>query len=90
MRLVWCFGIALGLTALIVAVASIPRLSAVGVALAPGMLLAALLFPEGAHSDWPMTYLMIAGLLDAVIFTLLIMWISGRIRRFRSMQEHKP
>ena len=64
------FAVALALTMLVGAIASLPRCSAVGVLLAPGMLAAAIVFPEGINSHWGTTYLVLAALLDA----LLLAW----------------
>ena len=52
------------LTLLTAGVSSLPGCSALGVLLTPGMFLAAIIFPEGPHSDWPMTWLVSAGLID--------------------------
>jgi hypothetical protein len=53
----WSFLAASVLTALVGAVASVTRLSDVGVLLAPGMFGAALLFSGGIHSNSPAAYL---------------------------------
>jgi hypothetical protein len=77
------FAIALVLTVLVGAVASVPKLSAVGVLLAPGMLGAAILFPEGTNSDWAKTYLVFAALLNAFLLAWPVLWVWRWIERFR-------
>jgi hypothetical protein len=76
----WSFAVALTLTVLVGAVSGVPRLSAVGV-LAPGMLGAAMLFPEGIHSNWANTYLVIAGLMNAFFLTWPVSWLWTLISR---------
>jgi hypothetical protein len=73
-RYAWSFGVALALTVLVGAVASLPRWSAVGVLLAPGMLAAAIVFPEGIHSDWGKTYLVLAALMNAFLLAWPVLW----------------
>lgn len=83
-RYAWSFVIALIVTVLVGAVASIPKLSAVGVLLAPGMLAGAIVFPEGTKSNWPGTYLVIAALMNAFFLSWLVwlFWvIIGRAHR---------
>jgi hypothetical protein len=75
--------VALALTVLVGAVASVSKLSAVGVLLAPGMLGAAILFPEGTNSDWAKTYLVIAALLNAFLLAWPVLWVWTWIGRFR-------
>lgn len=77
----WSFAVALTLTVLVGAVASLPRLSAVGVLLAPGMLGAAILFPEGIHSNWANTYFVIAGLMNAFFLAWPVLWLWTLIGR---------
>ena len=79
----WSFGIALILTVLASAVASVPKLSAFGVLLAPGVLSAAIIFPEGTNSDWAKTYLVIAALLNAFLLAWPVLWLWTWIARFR-------
>jgi len=69
-------------TILVAGVSALPRCSAVGVLLAPGMLLAAILFPEGPHSDRAMTWFVTAGLIDAFVFAFLAMLLWPRVVRF--------
>jgi hypothetical protein len=74
--------VALALTVLVGAVASVSKLSAVGVLLAPGMLGAAILFPEGTNSDWAKTYLVIAALLNTFLLAWPVLWVWTWIGRF--------
>ena len=78
------FVLALIPTALLGAVASVPKWSAAGVLLAPGMLLAALIFPQGVHSSWGYTYLVIAGLLEAFILAWPVLWVWMAVDRWRN------
>jgi hypothetical protein len=82
-RYAWSFAVALILTVLLGVVASVPRLSAVGVLLAPGMLVAAILFSGGPHSDWPITYLVLAGLMNALLLAWAVSWLWTLIGRAR-------
>ena len=77
------FAGALILTGLVAAAASIPALSAVGLLLAPGMLAAGIFFPEGINSDWANSYLVIAALLNAVLFAWPVLWLWTLISRAR-------
>jgi hypothetical protein len=73
-RFAWSFVFALVLTILVGAIASLPRCSAVGVLLAPGMLAAAIVFPEGINSNWGKTYLVLAALMNAFLLAWPVLW----------------
>ena len=77
-----CFLIGIVLTILIAGVSALPGCSAVGALLAPGMLLAAVLFPEGPHSDWAMTWVVTAGMIDAFMFAYLVTLLWPMVIRF--------
>jgi hypothetical protein len=77
------FVVAVILTALVGAVSSVERLSAVGVLLAPGMLGAAIFFPEGTHSDLAGTYFVVAFLMNALLLAWPLLWLWTRIGRAR-------
>jgi hypothetical protein len=79
--------ISVALVALVSAIASIPSCSALGCLLLPGMLLAALVFPEGVHSDSGIAYLVLAGLIDIVLFALVLMWLWRLAERRRAANE---
>lgn len=80
----WSFVFALLLTLLCAGVASVPGWSAVGVLLAPGMLVAAIAFPTGINSDWPNTYLALAALMNALVLAFPVLWLWKAIGRFRN------
>src|SRR3989442_13301665 len=76
--------VSLALVLLLVAVADVPGLEGVGYLFAPGLLLAAVVFPTGIHSDWPMVYIALAGIIDALLFAWPVLWLWRAIRRFRT------
>jgi hypothetical protein len=82
-RYAWSFGIALSLTVLVGVIASVPRCSAVGVLLAPGMLAAAIVFPEGINSNWWKMYLVLAVLMNAFLLAWAVLWFWTSMKRFR-------
>jgi hypothetical protein len=65
---------ALALTVLVGAIASAPKCSAIGILLAPGMLAAAIVFPEGINSEWGKTYLVLAALMNAFWLSWPVLW----------------
>jgi hypothetical protein len=73
----WSFMIAL----IIVGTAAIAP--AVGLLLAPGLLIAAILFRGGIHSDWAITYLVFAGLLNAFLLAWPVFWVWTWVERIR-------
>jgi hypothetical protein len=79
----WSFVFALALTVLVGAIASLLRWSAVGALLAPGMLTAAIVFPEGINSHWGKTYLVLAALMNAFFLAWPVLWFGTWIERFR-------
>ncbi|PYY05034.1 MAG: hypothetical protein DMG64_03750 [Acidobacteria bacterium] len=80
-----CFVVGIALTLLIGTASSTHGFSALGALLAPGMLIAALVFQGGIHSNWPNAYLIMAGVAEALIFAWLVWWlwklIDGRAKR---------
>jgi len=82
-RYAWSFGIGLIVTLLVGAISGIPRCSAAGVLLAPGMLAGAIIFPEGIESDWPGIYMLIAALLNAFFLSWPVLWLWVLIDRAR-------
>ena len=82
-RYAWSFMGTLILTILVGAVASVPRWSAVGVLLAPGMLAAAIVFPEGINSGWGKTYLVLAALMNAFLLAWPVLWFWTWIEHSR-------
>jgi hypothetical protein len=83
-RYAWSLVMAFVWTVLIGSVASIPNsdISDIGVLLAPGMLLAAIIFQEGVHSDFALGYLVAAGL-NAFFYSWLFLGSWLLIRRIR-------
>jgi hypothetical protein len=79
----WSFVIGLILTVFAALAGSVPGLSGVGVLLAPGMLGAAIFFRQGIHSDWANAYLVIAGLMNAVLLAWPVLWFWTLIGRAR-------
>jgi hypothetical protein len=83
----WSFAAALLLTVLLGVVASLRKWSAVGILLAPGMLIAAIGFPQGIHSNWAYTYLVIAGLANALVLAWPIFWWWTALERFHGRSK---
>jgi hypothetical protein len=82
-RYAWSFAVALALTVIVGAIASLPACSAAGVLLIPGMMAAAVAFPEGVDSGWAKTYLVLAALLNAFLLAWPVLWFWGWIEHFR-------
>lgn len=83
----WSLVIALILTVLVGAVASVPRWSAVGVLLAPGVLAGAIVFPEGTNSDWPGTYMAMAALMNAFVLSWPVLGAWLLVERARGHNQ---
>lgn len=79
----WSLAISVVLTALVAGIASVPHCSAIGVILLPGALLAAIVFPQGPESNAGNVYLVLAGLLDSLLYAFPVMWTWGLIERRR-------
>jgi hypothetical protein len=82
-RYLGSLGVAVILTALIVAVASIIPDSRIGVLLWPGIMAAAIFIPGGIESDWPDTFLVLAALMNAFIFSWLVFGATFLVERLR-------
>lgn len=80
---IWSFVISVAITVLVSAVASLPKCSAIGFLLLPGALIAAIVMPEGINSDAGNAYLVVAGLLDSIMLSFLVMWFWRLIQRRR-------
>jgi hypothetical protein len=74
------------LTIAIIAIASLPGLDAIGILMAPGIFGAAIVFPEGIHSDAGWTYLALAALIDLILFSLLAAAALTLWQKHRSTQ----
>ncbi len=69
--------------AAIVGLACIPHLDDASFLLLPGVLLAALVFPQGIHSDHGWTFIIVAGILDLLLYSLLILLLEPLLRHIR-------
>jgi len=81
-KCIWVLALAVVATASIVVLSGIPNLR-VGVLLWPGVVVAALFFPDGINSNWPHTYLALAGLLEMLILSGVIFGLMALISRSR-------
>jgi peptidoglycan/LPS O-acetylase OafA/YrhL len=79
-RVVPAFVIAVGLTIALAALSSVERFTYAGAVFAPGMLLAALVFPQGVESGHGDAYLALAGVITALVLTWPIMKLIQVIR----------
>jgi hypothetical protein len=80
---------ALLIIVLLVVLANTPWGSPAGILLAPGMLLGAIFFPEGAHSDWARAYIALAGILDVALLALLIVAARKWFARTKSTASRR-
>jgi hypothetical protein len=83
----WSVLIAVGLMVLVQAIVTIPGCENVGIVLLPGMLLAALVFPEGIHSDSGIAYLVLAVVLDGLLLAIPVMLCLKRVGRTRQRRR---
>lgn len=83
----WSVLVAVGLMVLVGAIASIPGCDKVWLVLVPGALLAAVAFPQGVNSAGGNAYLVVAGLLDALLFALPVMLCWKLIGSKRRAEE---
>ncbi|WP_263411078.1 hypothetical protein [Terriglobus tenax] len=75
----WSLLIAVLIVGIFAGIASIPGLNFVIFALLPGVLPAALFFPEGIHSSSGIGFMVLAAICDIAIYSLPILWIlKGR------------
>ena len=72
--------VALALVAVLYWLSSSPA----GVLLVPGMLLAAVVFPQGGHSDHGLTYVYLAMLIDVLLYAGVVMLIWRGIAQLRA------
>jgi hypothetical protein len=87
-RLLWSFIISLGFVLLLSEIAdSVPPLYGLGIVAAPGMLAAAVFFPVSEHSGWAVVYIVLAIVIDALLYTwpVLIAWrfVEDRVPSWR-------
>jgi uncharacterized membrane protein YoaT (DUF817 family) len=87
-RYAWSLAIALVWTAALVTVAgTVRRWSPVGVLLLPGMLGAAIVFPQGPEGDWPDAYMLLAGLMNVFLYSWLMYGAWALIERARRRNQ---
>jgi hypothetical protein len=79
----WCLAAGAILTLLVGILASVAPRTGVGMLLAPGMFIAAIIFTDGVHSNHPMAYLVLAGIMDALVLAAAVYWLSSKIQRRR-------
>jgi hypothetical protein len=79
----WSVLIAIGMLVLVEAIAGIPGFDIVEFIFAPGMLLAAVVFPQGLHSDHANAYLILACVLDALLLAVPVMFGLRAIKHRR-------
>jgi hypothetical protein len=85
----WSVVVAMGMMMLIGGIASIPGCDLVWDALLPGAFLAAVVFPQGINSAGGNAYLVVAGLLDALLFALPVMFCWQLAARRKSPTREK-
>lgn len=82
-RYIWSFAVSVVVTALVAVLASLPHCQAFGFVLLPGALLAAVVFPQGPHSDFAVAYLVLAGILESLLIAFPVMWTWALIEQRR-------
>src|SRR5258708_22596603 len=86
-QLALSFAIAIGLTVAIAFLTDDAPLEFANAVFAPGMLVAALVFPQGAESDHANLYLALAGLITAILLTWPVMKLGQLFSYWRHSQE---
>lgn len=82
-QLGWSFATGIGAVVVIAAVSRVTILEDIDFLLAPGMLLAAVAFPQGVEGDHANLFLIVAAALDVLFFSLIALFIikfKGRLR----------
>jgi hypothetical protein len=82
-RYLWSLLVAFVLTLVITAIDTVMPDSIVGTLLAPGMLAAAISFPQGAHSDLAIAYLLVAEVLNVFFLSWVVLGVWTVINRLR-------
>ena len=75
------------LVILLFALTELPAFRGAAYLLAPGMLLATLLFREGSHSDAGLLYIVLSLVIDAFLLGWPVLWLSRRFRKTRKDAE---
>lgn len=89
MRYAQSLVISVGLIVVVGSISSIPGLDNGWLLLMPGALLAALVFPQGVNSNGGVLYLVLAGLIDVALLSLLVMWVWSIVERRRAMRRDR-
>jgi hypothetical protein len=88
-KIVWkSLAYAIGLLAVLAGLGSIPYLRIFAFLWLPGALLAALIFPQGIHSDFGFTYIVFAVLLDIALYFVPTYLLLVSIERKRAARHH--
>lgn len=87
-RYLWSLVIGLILTALTIVFASVTN-SFIGVFLWPGMAAAAIIFPQGIHSDSGNTYLVLAGVFNSFLYSWPVFGVIILISRLRRNRDER-
>ena len=77
------------LVILLFALTELPAFRGAAYVLAPGMLLAAVVFPEGVHSSWAMIYIVVALIFDALLLGGPIWWFWNRLLKTSRNEDRK-
>jgi hydrogenase-4 membrane subunit HyfE len=74
---------------LIAAASSVPYITPVGAILLPGMLLAALFFDTGIHSDHPNYFVILVAVFNILIFSVPVFLYLRRRRKLKTPTENE-
>jgi hypothetical protein len=77
---------AVAITGLITVMADTRWGEPTAILLAPGLLVGAVLFPEGAHSNHSTAYLALAIMIDVVALTMLLIFAQKFLKKRRASQ----
>lgn len=83
-QLGWASLIGIASVAIVAGIASIERFSSIGMVLLPGVLFAALFFPQGGESNHGTAFLVFAGIFDFTLFALIALVVL-RVRSKKSL-----
>jgi hypothetical protein len=88
-KIVWkALAYAISLLVVLALLGSIPYLQIFAFLWLPGALFAALFFPEGIHSDFAITYMIAAALIDVTLYAIPIyIYLLMRSRKAQSRVE---
>jgi hypothetical protein len=83
-------GIGIAIVTLLSLGSDVATLEWLGYFLAPGLLLAAIVFPQGAEGDWPYSYLVAALLIDVILYAAIVWVIWTMVSRSRLRLDDSP